>query len=99
MLLLTRVIAQWTLVVELWVVQPAITRMVILAGVPPELGSTWSLSALFMLLTALVAYDALSGRRVHRVTLVGAVLVFGTKSLSILVIAGSEFGRTFVRSL
>jgi hypothetical protein len=73
-----------------------IARIPALDNIPEEI---FTLSALLMLMFALAVFDFVTERRVHRVTAIGAPLIFVCLVIGGLVVPQGEFARNFVESL
>ena len=87
------------LLASISILSPALVRIWTIAGIRGPERDVLSLGALVLLLLTLVAYDWISTKRIHLVTLVGATFFVGLRILGGFVIAASEFGRSFVRGL
>jgi len=79
--------------------QPPFTRIFrwpLFEGVNAQ---AWGLFAIFLLLLALALSDIVSRRRVHPLTLWGGAFLIAARIIGVFVIASSEIGRSYVRSM
>ena len=87
------------LLASMSILEPAMFRIwgwAIFRGVDRHVAS---LCVLLALVLAMGAFDVLSRRRVHQVTLVGGALLIGTRAVALYLVANSGAGLAFIRSL